>query len=253
VNESTRGVREDRTLVMFAKVPEAGKVKTRLALGTEDTQWSGLKDVWYRAEATALGHAAALQWTSDLYTAFLRDRIAAHRLGPYRFLVGSSVPDAAVTFTMLFGSPVDIVPLSGQSMGDLLRSAFQQLLPGKVLITASDYPVLPEAIIEEAFRALDESDVVLVPAADGAYNLIGMRRYHDIFDLPAWSSGRELVQTEARLAERGIPRAILRQHVLRDVDTVADLSAVMQSLDPQLAPRTAEYLHVWRDQLALAG
>lgn len=242
----------DRTLVMFAKYPEAGKVKTRLALGTANPRGAGLKDVRRRGDETVLGNTTALEWSSLLYEAFVQDRVAAHVGGDYRFMLGVSGPEDPARFALMIGHPVPALRLQGESMGHLLRSAFQQLLPGRVLITASDYPVLPAKIIADAFAALDASDVVLVPAHDGAYNLIGMRTWHDIFDITAWSTGRELAETEALLAERGISRTILRQHVIRDVDTMADVQAIMRTLDADAAPRTAVHLALWQQELALA-
>ncbi len=237
---------------MFAKFPEVGKVKTRLALGTAETQGHGLKDVRRRQDATALGNSLALEWTSQLYGAFVQDRVEAHEQGDYRFLLGVSSPEDPARFAQLLGYPVATILLEGEIMGDLLRSAFQQLLPGNVLITASDYPALPPVVVQDAFTALETADVALVPAHDGAYNLIGMRVWRDIFDLTAWSSGRELAETEALLAERGISRTILRQHVIRDVDTMADLQAIWRNLDTAAAPRTAAYLKLWQQELALA-
>ena len=240
------------TLVMFAKFPEVGKVKTRLALGAGESDGGGLKDVARREDTTVLGNRNALERSTELYAAFVRDRVAAHLQGAYRFILGVSDPDDPARFAELLGRRVDTILLEGDSMGELLRSAFRPLLPGRVLITASDYPVLPEPIITDALRALDTADVALVPAHDGAYNLIGMRTYHDIFGLSAWSSGRELAETEALLAERGISRTILRRHVIRDVDTLADFEAMLRTFDPATAPRTAEHVAHWREELALA-
>lgn len=247
-----RGPADERTLVMFAKFPDVGKVKTRLALGPAESTGHGLKDVMLRRNATALGHRSALERCSALYAAFVRDRVATHLAGDYRFLLGVSGPEDPGRFAELLGHPVPTLFLSGETMGDLLRSAFRQVLPGRVLITASDYPWLDPQVVRDAFGALDAADVALVPAHDGAYNLIGMRQFHDIFTLDAWSSGRELVETEALLAERGIARAILREHVIRDVDTLADFEAVMRQLDPAVCPATAAHVALWREELALA-
>src|SRR5205823_3468783 len=108
-----------------------------------------------------------------------------------------------------------------------------------VVIVGSDTPDLPPARIGAAFAALesDDVDVVLGPAVDGGYYLVGARRlYGCLFDRIPWSTGDVLQETLQRAAS-----ASLKVHLLplwEDVDTPADLERLRQRLSVS-APRTA--------------
>src|SRR5262249_552818 len=92
--------------------------------------------------------------------------------------------------------------------------------PSAVVLLGTDSPTLPLAFVEQAFTELQSADVVLGPATDGGYYLIGCRRLPPLFDGIAWSSSRVLAQTVACLHEPAWQLALLPPWY--DVDTPDD-------------------------------
>jgi glycosyltransferase A (GT-A) superfamily protein (DUF2064 family) len=92
----------------------------------------------------------------------------------------------------------------------------------KVVVIGTDSPTLPVEYIERAFADLDRADVVLGPAVDGGYYLVGCRRLPPIFAGIDWSSNRVLAQTIDRLVTPSWSLALLPPWY--DVDTPKDWS-----------------------------
>ena len=122
-------------------------------------------------------------------------------------------------FRSLYGDTVTLTP---QGDGDLGARMARVAAPN--LIIGSDCPgVIPE-LFRAAAGALEERDVVIGPATDGGYYLIGMTRPMPfLFEDMEWSTPRVFADTLGRLAQRGIAPAILPE--LSDVDTGEDLAA----------------------------
>ena len=191
----------DRLLV-FARAPVPGAVKTRLipALGAE-----GAADL----------HARLLART--LATAYAAD------LAPVELWC---TPDADhPAFTGAAGDPG--VTLRVQPAGDLgqrMRIALESTLAdgGRALLVGCDCPALSVDDLAGAFTALADHDVVLGPAEDGGYVLVGARRVSPVlFDGIEWGGPRVLRQTRGRLVALG-----WRWHELRtlwDVDRPEDV------------------------------
>jgi uncharacterized protein len=189
-----------RVLGLFAKWPEPGQVKTRLAA------------------------VSSPAWAADVALAFLRD--LTDRLGLFaaRRLLAFAPASAAARFAGLVGDRFGLVP---QAEGDLGRrlSCFlgEQLAAGagSVVVVGADSPTLPLAHIEQAFAELERADVVLGPATDGGYYLVGCgRRVPPIFDGIAWGGPTVLAQSIARLADPAWRLALLPPWY--DVDTLDD-------------------------------
>ena len=96
----------------------------------------------------------------------------------------------------------------GQDLGERMKNAFAEnfeLGIEKVVLIGTDCPSLEGKHIIQAFEALDQSDLVLGPAKDGGYYLIGMKRRADfLFEGITWSSELVLSQTLALAAEQGL-------------------------------------------------
>jgi glycosyltransferase A (GT-A) superfamily protein (DUF2064 family) len=103
---------------------------------------------------------------------------------------------------------------------------------------------LPAEYVERAVDLLTNSDVVIGPAEDGGYYLIGLRQKHPgLFSDIAWSSSRVAAQTLERAATLGLTAARLPPWY--DVDTPADLErlrAELVSLPPDVVPHTRRFL-----------
>ena len=93
--------------------------------------------------------------------------------------------------------------------------------PLKVLIVGSDCPLLSAEIIDEAFLKLDKSDIVLGPAEDGGYYLLGMKKMNtELFEGVSWSTEKVLNETLDKAAGLGLSVAFTPS--LFDIDTEED-------------------------------
>jgi rSAM/selenodomain-associated transferase 2/rSAM/selenodomain-associated transferase 1 len=198
-------------LLVFVKAPRPGGVKTRLAetIGDEEA--------------------------ARVYRVLGRRVVDGVRGGPWRTVVAHAPDDAGPEITAWLGETG--LELLGQGSGDLgermSRAISRSFREGarRVCVVGTDTPDLNAASVARAFGILRREEVVLGPALDGGYYLIGLRRPRpDLFvDMP-WSTPRVLEGTVARLDAAGIHPARLR--VLRDVDRVADLRAAAPDLLP---------------------
>lgn len=193
-------------VLVMAKYPAPGRVKTRLA--------------------GALGAAVA----AELARAFIADLSA--RLGA----LGASVawafwpPDAPFA-RLVAGAPC--VPQQGRDLGERLRTAIAWAFacdPRPLVVLGADIPHVPAATLREAAAALAaEADVVLGPTPDGGYYLLALRAPQPaLFERVPWGGSRVLAVTLERARAAG-----LRVHLLPptfDVDTRADLAALRQLL-----------------------
>ena len=240
-------------LVLLAKYPEPGGVKTRLVHGTEENGHAGLKDVRDRS-GRVVGQDKAYRLAAGMYRAFLVDRFAAHRGRDYDVLLATSQPDCAEAFRSITGPDIPYYFVSGANLGEMMLRIFEDLLGryAYVLISGSDMPRLDETVIKRVRASLSSHDIVLVPAQDGAYNLIGMRRPHRIFDISRWSSGSELEETVALLRQRRITHEVLDEYRLLDIDTIEDLVQLMRGPETVEAPETNAFLTALDERLDFA-
>jgi rSAM/selenodomain-associated transferase 1 len=189
-----------RVLGLFAKWPQPGRVKTRLAAATSEA------------------------WAADLALAFLRDLV--ERLGAIaaRRVLAFAPPDAGPLFAEVVRERFALAPQADGDLGRRLSSFLGEQLAfgaGSIVVLGSDSPTVPVAYVEQAFAELERADVVLGPATDGGYYLIGCaRRVPPIFDEISWSGPTVLAETVARLAEPAWRLALLPPWY--DVDDLDD-------------------------------
>lgn len=169
-------------LVIFARRPQLGAVKRRLA-----------------ADIGAVG--AHMFYRRTLHN-------VAWRLGrdPRWKTWLAATPDSAAREASVWPVP-PAMPIIGQGAGDLgarMARPFHRFPPGPVVIVGSDIPDIEVDNIAAAFRALGNHDLVFGPAADGGYWLVGARRQpvapRNLFDRVRWSSTHALADTLANLA-----------------------------------------------------
>jgi hypothetical protein len=104
---------------------------------------------------------------------------------------------------------------------------------GPTLVIGTDCPVLSPEHLRDAARALEDTDVVLIPAEDGGYVLIGMRAAHEeLFSGIAWSTSNVLAETRSRIASLGLKATEFPS--LWDIDTEADLERFERTF-PEMA------------------
>jgi len=215
----------DARLVVMAKHPARGRVKTRLA--------------------ASLGARAAC----SLYRAFVLDLAARLRALPYH-VTWAYWPATAPFAALVRGARCR--PQEGNDLGErIVRAVAAELAegPGPVLVIGADAPHVPAGSLAEAAEALAEgAELVLGPAADGGYYLIGLRApAPGLFTGIAWGGAGVLAATLARAARLG-----LRTHLLPptfDVDDAADLARLRTLLErgDVLLPRTAAVLATLAD------
>ena len=120
-----------------------------------------------------------------------------------------------------------------QPEGDLGARMLAAIGERPTLVIGTDCPALTPAHLQEAAVALTRADVVLIPAADGGYVLIGARKPQPaLFDNMAWGTDTVLAETRARVAALGL--ACIELDPLWDVDTESDLTR-MEREHPALA------------------
>jgi len=193
-------------LIVYAKRPLPGYAKTRLGTDIGDEQAAGVY--------------------ARLLYAYLLDLLCADLAEMSVDTVELSVAAASVEKLFSDAFPEFLVhPQVAGDLGQRMEASFEQAFAAgaeAVVLTGSDIPGLNSQIVRAAFDALDASPVVIGPASDGGYYLIGMRAPGaPLFEGVEWSSERVLAQTEALAGAHGLVVARLSEQ--HDVDTVEDL------------------------------
>ena len=189
---------------------------------------------------------------AELYRAFIVDTLhLAQRTAVASLFVAWTPDDGRAELESALGCPgdpdVNWLRQRGRHLGERLSNAFADFRRdgwGKTVILGGDSPLLPLAFVEEAFDTLDGHDVVLGPADDGGYYLIGLSgpggpggpgrpentsdRYDRLFESIHWGTDRVLRQTRAAIRASG-----LSCHELpawHDVDRPADLDRLAREI-----------------------
>ncbi len=196
------------TVAVMAKAPVAGLAKTRL-----------IPDIGAHAAAVLAGR---------LTERAVETAVAAD-VGPVALWC---TPDPGhPAFQMLAHDHP--LTLWAQPDGDLGERMLACTVQGPTLVIGSDCPALTPQHLQAAAAALGEADVVLIPAEDGGYVLIGTRALQPtLFEAMTWSTDRVLAETRGRIAALGL-RAV-ELETLWDVDTERDLARLEREL-PALA------------------
>ena len=206
-------------LIIFAREPRPGTVKTRLA-----------RDL--RSHRAATG----------LYTAMLADVLAsAATLADIRPLLFWALKSgAAPPFSPL--PRLETFEQQGRDLGERMANAFDRAFAcgcETCCIIGSDSPDLPQDYIRQAFAILEreEAEAVFGPAEDGGYYLLGLRHVPQrLFEEIPWSSPEVLQRSLERARLCGLRTALLPQW--RDIDTMKDLEAFLERPARHTAPRT---------------
>jgi uncharacterized protein len=209
------------SLILFARAPEPGRVKTRLA-----------------GRLTEAGAA-------DLYHAFLADAARVY-LSPRWISVLCAEPDPpGARLEALFPRPWVREAQAPGGLGDRLSaafaSAFERGAPAAVAI-GSDHPTLSRERLAEVFDLLTNgNDAAILPAEDGGYCAIGLTSsapFEAVFRDIAWSTDAVLRETLARMERAGIRYGLLAPAY--DVDRPEDLDRLRRDL-AQRDPDTEDY------------
>ncbi len=215
----------DPVLVIMAKAPRPGSVKTRLVPGLSP------------------------EAVTDFYCCLLDDTLALARSLSDVEVAIVCPPSDVDELALLAGDGVSIVAQKGEGLAAGLTSVFAHFAgdnPRRTIAFNSDSPHLPRSVLADAFETLAAHDVVVGPTHDGGYYLVGAKAYH-----------RTLFANDGMGTSSALDRLLSRAQTLRlsvgfadpfyDIDVADDLSRLAEELRlvPSRAPRTAAWLREW--------
>lgn len=170
-------------------------------------------------------------------------------LGRWQFHAASDAGDVEVRFTPDDGKPLMLdwlgegaclVPQGagdlGERMARAVKEAFEEPDIEGILLIGADCPSLDSAALAEAERMLRKAEIVVGPASDGGYYLLGLRQENSsLFENIPWGSKGVLEITLDRCRKVGAKLALLEQR--EDVDDISSLQRQRARLDPWLSRR----------------
>ncbi len=215
----------DRTLVIMAKAPRHGGVKTRLA------------------------RSLPVEAVTELYRRLLHDTLAlAHSLGSVKVAIMCPATDVE-ELAQFAGNETAVVAQQGEGLAAGLISAFAYFATeGRQAVAFnSDSPHLPAQVLANAFDVLTRHDVVIGPTNDGGYYLVGAKSPHaSLFDNDNLGTNSALDGLLAR-ANR-LQLSVGFTEPFYDIDFESDLTrlAAELRLAPERAPQTAAWLKQWQ-------
>ncbi len=217
--------KHSRTLVIMAKAPRPGAVKTRLN--------------------QSLPPAAVVA----LYRCLLQDTVAlARSLNDVDVAVMCPESDKE-ELTHFLDNAVPVVAQNGEGLAAGLVSVFAHFTAAgiqHVIAFNSDSPHLAPSILENAFQALSESDLVIGPTHDGGYYLVGAKdAYPTLFENDGLGTSSALERLVARAKALKLSRSVTE--IFYDIDVAEDLIRLAPelALAPARAPRTAAWFAQW--------
>jgi uncharacterized protein len=188
-------------LIIFQKNPELGQVKTRLGATIGDFKALDIYEILVN-----MAHREALETSFDVFVFY-----------------SSFIPES---------SPVDEFHYCiqhGADLGERMKNAFHEVLGlgyQKALIIGTDCPELDAKLLTEAGIQLDQHDLVVGPAEDGGYYLLGMKSpQNEIFENIVWSTNSVLATTLEKAQFLDLKVKLLTR--LSDIDTEEDLKKLI--------------------------
>ncbi len=215
----------DRVLVIMAKAPRPGMVKTRLA------------------------QSLPVEAVTELYRCLLDDTLAlASSLDDVEVAIMCPASDVE-ELTHVARGTIDVVAQEGKGLAAGLTSVFAHFAHDRQRVVAfnSDSPHLPASVLRTAFEALVAHDVVVGPTHDGGYYLVGATAANPaLFNSDGMGTNSALDALLARA--RRLQLSVGFTDPFYDIDLEGDLAqlAAELRLAPSRAPRTATWLKRWR-------
>ncbi len=206
----------EKALLVFSKVPRKGLVKRRLSaqIGTD--------------------RAFSLFLTLFKKTLSEAEKVKAER---YLFLWPQDFNPEEVFSLFPGAGKFSLRPQSGQDLGERMKRALEDIFSRghkRAVLVGTDIPELSSSLIEEAFLHLKGKDLVLGPARDGGYYLIGIRRglsrWENLFEEISWGGPKVLEETLERASAIKADLFLLPE--LFDLDTEEDLKLWLLKENP---------------------
>jgi len=206
---------KDLLIIQFAKWPEFGKVKTRLAISVGNEH---AFNTHITLMETVFNNISGVEG-SDFELWLNKDGLHQKAVTNNSFSIKAK--SAVLNIVNKNGIIVNIQ--QGKTLGDKMAQAFILSLVNyrKVIIVGSDCPNVCVDTLKKASEALKHSDMVIQPAEDGGYVLIGARRFQgNLFDKVEWGQGKVLQQTLMNIEQNQYSYSLL--DLSWDVDDVED-------------------------------
>lgn len=194
---------EEKCILLYLKYPERGHVKRRLA-----------------------SHFGE-DLVTELYKNFVLDSLITLGGCDAHLKLCFYPPEKEQQFAKWIGNSYTYWPQRGHDLGERMKNSFFDAWHEGYLyavITGSDIPDLPHSFVDDAFLKLQKNDVVIGPALDGGYYLIGFRRntfFPGVFDGMSWGTETVCEKTLNKLESEGLLVATLPRWF--DIDTPEDL------------------------------
>jgi uncharacterized protein len=209
-------------IIIMAKVPEAGKVKTRLQPFLTPAQ------------------------SAELAECLLQDTINKAKSFRNKLIIAYSPPEKSNFFERF--DDLNLVVQIGENLGERMFNAFDFTFASdldSVVMIGTDSPTFPPEFIEKAFEYLQQNEAVLGATEDGGFYLIGLRKSDKrIFENVEWSSAKTFEQTKNNLLKIGFDLAELP--VWYDIDNSADLLRLHDEFSQsETAQKTAPETFRW--------
>lgn len=220
----------ENALILFAILPAAGKNKSRwmpLLSAEECNSLSGCfaKDIYEKARATG----------ADVYVFF-------------------TPREEKATFRKLLGEDAILLPQHGADLGQKMKNAIGAVLRmgyEKVVLMGTDIPHIHEETIRNAFHNLDKKDIVIHPAMDGGYYLIGMKQEYDtIWNLRRYGTNTVMYDTLQHMKAENLTTVIGLMYY--DIDSGEDLKQLWKDIKRGAVcncPETMVWLETIRSKL----
>ena len=182
-------------VILFAKQPRLGRVKSRLA-----------KDI---------GDAKSLSFYRNNLTRVVRRLKGDPRIN----LTIAISPDRVASENPAWAFGVPLIRQGHGELGERMARAFRNAPPGPVIIIGSDIPAITKPLVLNAIRKLGHADAVFGPSGDGGYWLVGLRRLrppsYSLFRSVRWSGPYALKDSKATLTKASV---VVLATCLDDVD-----------------------------------
>ncbi len=215
-----------KTLIIFLKYPEPGKVKTRL------------------------GATIGLELAAEFYRLFVQRTIAIAQQSSFERRVLYFEPAARqADFARMAPVDFELLPQPDLDLGGRLKHAFKTAFATgttNAIAIGTDSPTLPLSYLDAAVTELSNYDVLLGPAGDGGYYLIGLKSMQEtLFQDIQWSSDKVFSATVTRAEAAGLKHfslptwydvddlATLKQAM--DDDTTGEIKALLQKHQQKIA------------------
>jgi len=211
-----------KVIVIMAKVPIAGTVKTRL-------------QPFLSAEQCA-----------ELAKCFLDDTVSKVKSLPNELIIAYTPIEKRDVLLAILPNEQVFIEQKGVNLGDKMFHVFEFALSQNsdaVVMIGTDSPTFPAQFITQGFEMLSETDAVLGETTDGGFYLIGLRKLKkEIFETVEWSSPKTFEQTAKNVENLNLKLSLLPNWY--DVDTPDDLKRLKKDLskNPNIAPKTFRFL-----------